>query len=224
MSTGLSFTEENYLKAVYHLSAEGTENVSTNSIAESMHTSPASVNDMVKRLSYKNLVGYQKYKGARLLPKGKEIALSIVRKHRLWEVFLVDKLHFKWDEVHEIAEQLEHIKSPLLISRLDEFLSYPTIDPHGDPIPDESGNMKETIKASISDVEIGTFGIVVSVNNDDSALLKHLDQIGVQLGSKIKVTDRMEFDGSTAISINEGASQFISKPISDNLMITILDK
>lgn len=223
MEVSLSFTEENYLKTVYHLSDHGVESVNTNAIAESMSTTPASVNDMIKRLSGKKLIGYQKYKGATLLPKGKEIALTIIRKHRLWEVFLVETLKFKWDEVHEIAEQLEHIKSPLLISRLDEFLGYPTIDPHGDPIPDASGHMKQTIKAPLSEVAIEARGLLVSVNNDDSALLRHLDQIGIQLGAKIKVTDRMDFDGSVAVSIDEATPQFISKPIADNLMITLLE-
>ena len=167
MDSELSFTEENYLKAVYHLSREIGESVSTNAIAESVSTSPASVNDMIKRLSSKNLLSHQKYKGAKLLPKGEKIALGIVRKHRLWEVFLVEKLNFKWDEVHEIAEQLEHINSPLLISRLDEFLGNPTVDPHGDPIPDENGRIKETVKASVAEVQLGAKGVVVAVSNDD---------------------------------------------------------
>ena len=224
MISELSFTEENYLKAIYHLSAEGKENVNTNSLAESMSTTPASANDMVKRLAQKNLIGYQKYKGATLLSKGKKIALTIVRKHRLWEVFLVEKLGFKWDEVHEIAEQLEHIKSPSLIKRLDKFLGYPTMDPHGDPIPNEDGVMKETVRASISDVKVGSSGIVVAVNNDDTLLLQHLDSIGIKLGSRIHVADRMDFDGSVSITIDEGPKQFISKPVAENLMITLTEK
>lgn len=224
MSDQLSYTEENYLKAIYHLSDGGKDSVNTNGLAESMSTTPASVNDMVKRLASKNLIGYQKYKGATLLSKGKKTALTIIRKHRLWEVFLVDKLEFKWDEVHEIAEQLEHIRSPTLIKRLDKFLGHPTMDPHGDPIPNENGEMKQTVKAAISDVALGSNGIVVAVNNDDSQLLKHLDQIGIKLGSKIAVIERMEFDGSTAIRIDNGDQQFISRPIAENLMITITDQ
>ncbi|MBC6426081.1 MAG: metal-dependent transcriptional regulator [Ekhidna sp.] len=222
MNAELSFTEENYLKAMYHLSSEGSGSVNTNTLAESMKTSPASVHDMVKRLSGKKLLAHQKYRGATLSSKGKEVALSIIRKHRLWEVFLVEKLQFKWDEVHEVAEQLEHIKSPLLISRLDEFLGRPKVDPHGDPIPDEHGNMKKTIKAALSNVSIGTQGVMVSVSNDNSTLLKHLDKIGIELGVKIKVIDQIDFDGSIAISIDEGNPQFISKPIADSLMITVL--
>lgn len=224
MISELSFTEENYLKAIYHLSNEGSDSVNTNSLAESMSTTPASVNDMVKRLAQKKLIGYQKYKGATLLSKGKKVALTIIRKHRLWEVFLVEKLEFKWDEVHEIAEQLEHIKSPNLIKRLDKFLGYPTMDPHGDPIPDEDGVMKETVRASISEVGVGENGIVVAVNNDDTLLLQHLDQIGIKLGSRIQIVDRMDFDGSVSISIDEGSKQFISKTVAENLMITLTDK
>lgn len=224
MNSELSFTEENYLKAIYHLSSEGSESVNTNSLAESMSTTPASANDMVKRLAQKKLIGYQKYKGANLLAKGKKVALSIIRKHRLWEVFLVEKLEFKWDEVHEIAEQLEHIKSPNLIKRLDKFLGYPTMDPHGDPIPNEDGVMKETVRASISDVKIGSNGIVVAVNNDDTLLLQHLDSIGIKLGSRIHILDRMDFDGSVSLTIDEGAKQFISKTVAENLMITLTEK
>jgi len=220
----LSSTEENYLKAIFHLSDDGNESVNTNSLAESMKTTPASVNDMVKRLAQKNLIGYQKYKGATLLPKGRKSALSIIRKHRLWEVFLVEKLGFKWDEVHEIAEQLEHIESPLLVKKLDKFLGFPTIDPHGDPIPNEDGVMKKTIRAAIHDLEIGTKGIIVAVSNDDSTLLQHLDRIGIKLGSKILIIERMDFDGSVSIKIDEKEPIYISQPIAENLMITVINK
>ena len=153
MVKNLSLTEENYLKAIYHLSQQDVESVNTNSLAESMNTTPASVNDMMKKLSSKNLIGYKKYKGATLLPDGKKVALQVIRKHRLWEVFLVEKLNFKWDEVHEIAEQLEHIKSPILVERLDDFLGNPIVDPHGDPIPDKDGIFKDVVKAPISKLD-----------------------------------------------------------------------
>ncbi len=223
MAKDLSFTEENYLKAIYHLSDGGAQLVNTNALSESMQTTPASTNDMVKRLAQKKLIGYQKYKGASLLPNGKAIALKIIRKHRLWEVFLVEKLDFKWDEVHEIAEQLEHIQSPILIQRLDAFLGRPTIDPHGDPIPDEHGEMKQTIKAPVSNLDIGTKGLIVAVSNDDSSLLKHLDSIGIKLGAKIRILNRMEFDGSVAVKVDEQQEQFISKIIAENILITVLD-
>ena len=197
--------------------------VNTNALSDSMHTTPASTNDMVKRLAQKKLIDHQKYRGASLLPSGKEIALKIIRKHRLWEVFLVEKLDFKWDEVHEIAEQLEHIQSPILIERLDEFLGRPTIDPHGDPIPDKHGEMKQTVKAPISDLEVGTKGLIVAVSNDDSGLLQHLDAIGIKMGAKIHIANRMEFDGSVAVKVDEQKEQFISNIIAQNILITVID-
>lgn len=224
MAKNLSFTEENYLKAIYHLSNGGEETVNTNALSESMSTTPASTNDMVKRLAQKKLIGHQKYKGASLLSKGKDVALKIIRKHRLWEVFLVEKLSFKWDEVHEIAEQLEHIQSPRLIQKLDEFLGHPTIDPHGDPIPNEDGIMKETVRAPVSEIEVGNKGIIVAVSNDDSSLLKHLNSIGIKLGTKVALIDRTDFDGSVSVKVDEQKEQFISKAIAENLMITLIDK
>ncbi|MFK7953071.1 MAG: metal-dependent transcriptional regulator [Ekhidna sp.] len=223
MITELSFTEENYLKAIYHLSQGGEESVNTNSLSESMSTTPASVNDMVKRLSSKKLVSHKKYKGATLLPTGKMTALKVIRKHRLWEVFLVDKLDFKWDEVHEIAEQLEHIKSPILIEKLDAFLGHPTMDPHGDPIPDENGIMKETTRAPIDQIAVGCKGIIVAVNSDDTLLLQHLDQIGIELGSRVELLTRMEFDGSVTVKIENQKDQFFSKHVAENLMVTLIE-
>ncbi len=224
MVQSLSLTEENYLKAIYHLSGSGTESVNTNSLAESMNTTPASVNDMMKKLSNKNLIGYKKYKGATLLPDGKNHALHVIRKHRLWEVFLVQKLHFKWDEVHEIAEQLEHIKSPILVERLDEFLGHPTIDPHGDPIPDSNGIIKEVIKAPLSELDPGLTGMLVNVSNDDPALLQYLDKLKISLGSKIMINERMNFDGSVSIKVDDMDDHFISKTTAECLLLTILDK
>ena len=223
MNLTLSLTEENYLKAIYHLSNDGADSVNTNALAESMNTTPASVNDMMKKLSSKNLIGYKKYKGATLLPSGKKSALYVIRKHRLWEVFLVEKLGFKWDEVHEIAEQLEHIKSPLLVDRLDEFLGSPSLDPHGDPIPDRDGKIKEVIKVPLSDMNIGTKGVLVNVSNDDTSLLQHLDRLQIRLGSKIELIDKMDFDGSVSIRVEDQKEQFISDTVASCLMITLTD-
>ena len=139
----LSFVEENYLKAIYRLSEDGAKAVLTNALADSMNTRAASVTDMVKRLSGKNLISYEKYYGVKITRQGKLAALMIVRKHRLWECFLVEKLQFSWDEIHEVAEQLEHIQSPLLIEKLDSFLGHPKVDPHGHPIPDKNGKLQE---------------------------------------------------------------------------------
>lgn len=224
MSQTLSYTEENYLKSIYHLSQSGKVSVNTNSIAESMQTTPASANDMVKKLAHKNLIGYQKYKGATLHTNGKKAALQIIRKHRLWEVFLVEKLDFKWDEVHEIAEQLEHIKSPALIQKLDAFLGHPTMDPHGDPIPDEEGNVKETKRATISEIPLETRGIVTAVNNDDPLLLKHLNQLNIKIGTRIHLKERMDFDDSVSIIIDANERCFLSKKVADSIRITIVEK
>src|SRR5262245_133052 len=120
-----SFTEENYLKTIFKLLEKGDKKITTNAIAAMMSTAPASVTDMLKKLSEKHLINYEKYQGVSLTPSGKKIAVNIIRKHRLWELFLVDKLGFKWDEVHEVAEELEHINSDLLITQLDKFLNHP---------------------------------------------------------------------------------------------------
>ncbi|MFY0626643.1 MAG: metal-dependent transcriptional regulator [Reichenbachiella sp.] len=216
----LSLAEENYLKTIYHLSESGRHDVSTNAISEMQKTKPASVSDMIKKLSIKGAITYQKYKGVNLSNKGKKIALQIIRKHRLWEVFLVEKLHFKWDEVHEIAEQLEHIKSPILVEKLDEFLGHPRIDPHGDPIPDENGEMAPSKKAPLKDIEIGKEVIVTGVENSESNFLAHLDKMKIALGSKLKVLERNSFDGSMQIKIKDQPPIFISLQVADNLWVT----
>lgn len=215
----LSFAEENYLKTIYHLSRELDGPVSTNAIADSLSTKAASVTDMIKKLSVKGVVSYQKYRGVRVSDEGKKAALHVIRKHRLWETFLVEKLKFNWDEVHEVAEQLEHIRSPLLIKRLDELLGYPKYDPHGDPIPDEDGEFKLKAKIALSECNQGKDGIVIAVNDDSSAFLKYLDKIGAYIGAKVKVIDRVEFDDSLEIELDH-KKVFISKEVSENIWIT----
>ncbi|UXP31753.1 metal-dependent transcriptional regulator [Reichenbachiella agarivorans] len=216
----LSYAEENYLKAIYHLSESGRHAVSTNAISEVLKTKPASVSDMIKKLSDKGYVSYQKYKGVNVSAKGKKSALQVVRKHRLWEVFLVDKLQFKWDEVHDIAEQLEHIKSPVLVKKLDAFLGFPKIDPHGDPIPDENGEIVIGKKIPLTDVKLDKQVIVTGVENSESNFLAHLDKINISLGSKITVKDINAFDGSMQIEILGYPNLFISKQVADNLLVT----
>ena len=215
----LSFTEENYLKSIYHLSKGGANEVSTNLIANNLNTKAASATDMMKKLSDKGVVIYKKYKGVKVSETGKEMALGVIRKHRLWEVFLVEKLKFNWDEVHEVAEQLEHIKSPLLIQRLDEFLGYPKYDPHGDPIPDGSGNFTPKIQTPISKSEVNSEGIIVAVKNSSSPFLQYLDKIGVYIGAKVKVVDKIDFDGSNEILIDNKQKFSISKEVADNILI-----
>ena len=217
----LSLTEENYLKAIYHLSDDSAEGVSTNAIAEELSTKAASVSDMIRKLSKKKVIDYQKYKGVQITEVGRKIALQIIRKHRLWEVFLVEKLSFNWDEVHDVAEQLEHIKSTTLISRLDEFLGFPTMDPHGDPIPDENGEIKESPQLPLSEFSENTTGIVVKVPDSDPSLLRHLDKIGMKLGSRIRVIEKVEFDNSALISIDQSKELYLSGEIAKNIMLAI---
>ncbi len=216
----LSFVEENYLKAIYHLSGSGERIVSTNSLAEEMSTTPASVSDMVKKLSQKAVVDYRKYQGVNISEDGKKLALHVIRKHRLWEVFLVDKLRFNWDEVHEVAEQLEHIKSPLLIQRLDEFLGYPKYDPHGDPIPDEDGLFTEKKKVPLDNLSSGGKGIMVAVNDSSASFLKYLDKMEISIGSKIEVVEVIEFDGSMDIRIDDRKNLTISNTVAQNILIS----
>lgn len=216
----LSYTEENYLKSIYHLSQDGTQDVSTNAIADDLNTKAASVTDMIKKLANKNVLTYKKYKGVNVSDEGRRVALTVIRKHRLWEVFLVEKMKFNWDQVHDVAEQLEHIKSPLLIKRLDEFLGYPKYDPHGDPIPDENGEYKAKPQVPISLVEIGHEGIMVSVKDSSSPFLQYLDKIGAYIGAKIKVMDRVDFDGSNEILLDNKRTIFISKEVAENILIS----
>lgn len=216
----LSFTEENYLKAIYRLSDGGLKAVLTNEIAESMSTKAASVTDMIKKLSHKNLIAYEKYYGAKITRQGKSQALSVIRKHRLWETFLVEKLNFSWDEVHDVAEQLEHIQSPLLIEKLDEFLGYPTADPHGHPIPDKDGKVQELRVISLSDSVANKKVIVRSVKDGSPSFLQYLSKIGIYIGAKITILDKVDFDGSLEVLIDNRTKVFISRDAAQNLLIT----
>src|ERR1700754_4450765 len=181
-----TFTEENYLKAIYHLSLQ-SGSVSTNQIAASLSTKAASVTDMLKKLSDKELINYEKYQGVTLTAAGEKIALHIIRKHRLWEYFLVEKLHFKWDEVHEMAEEMEHISSVELIDRLDKFMDYPKHDPHGDPIPDRDGNFKKYELKPIASLHVNEGGIISDVRDHSPAFLQYLEKQQLPIGKKIKV-------------------------------------
>ena len=216
----MTLSEEDYIKVIYHLGKGKKTAVSTNSIAEKMVTKPSSVSDMVRKLSDKGLVNYKKYKGVSLTELGTKTALNLVRKHRLWEVFLVDKLEFSWDEVHEVAEQLEHIKSEKLIDKLDQHLGFPEVDPHGDPIPSKNGEFKKSIKKLLKDLSIGTTGICVGVKDSSPPFLKFLDKNEIALGDEISILDKEEFDHSFIIKINNSTMQ-ISNQIASNLYIKI---
>jgi DtxR family transcriptional regulator, Mn-dependent transcriptional regulator len=216
----LSLAEENYLKAIYHLSDHGKDGVSTNAISDLLRTKPASVSDMLKKLSQKEVINYIKYQGVTLTEHGKKLALQVIRKHRLWEVFLVDKLNFNWDEVHELAEQLEHIQSKLLIDRLDEFLGHPSYDPHGDPIPDESGHIKSKKQIAISEAVPGATGSVVGLKETSPLFLQYLDKTGIYIGARIRIIERMEFDLSMEIQIDNKKTFVISNEVAKNIFIT----
>ncbi len=218
----LSYTEENYIKAIFHLSGDGEKDVFTNDISEELATKPASVTDMMKKLAQKELVNYKKYQGVTLTKSGRASALKVIRKHRLWEVFLVEKLKFNWDEVHEIAEQLEHIQSNLLIERLDEFLEFPAYDPHGDPIPNEDGKIKVKKMVLLSDVKEGFAGDVACLKETSSSFLKYLDKIGIKIGTNIKINHIVEFDSSMDITIDNTKIRInISSDVSKNIFITL---
>jgi len=214
----MTFSEENYLKAIYHLTANLDSEVSTNAIAEVMETKASSVTDMLKKLAEKDLVNYKKYQGVSLTENGKLAAKMIVRKHRLWEVFLVEKLDFSWDEVHDVAEQLEHIKSEKLINKLDDFLGNPTEDPHGDPIPDAQGRIIAIEKQLLSELLANQSGICVGVKDNSSDFLKYLDKQQIGLGTKIEVMSKEAFDLSLKIKVKD--TEFaISNKIASNLFV-----
>ncbi len=215
---GLSYAEENYLKAILKLSGSPDGTVSTNAIAAQLNTSAASVTDMLKKLSDKELITYQRYKGASLTDDGQRIATTLVRKHRLWEVFLVQSLGMTWDEVHEIAEELEHIQSDRLIDRLDHFLGHPKFDPHGDPIPNAQG--KYTLRAQIplSELKPGQEGIVIGVREDETSFLKHLNEKGLTLGKSIKVITNDDYDNTLSLQV-EGHELNLSGKVARNIMI-----
>jgi DtxR family Mn-dependent transcriptional regulator len=217
----MTFSEENYLKSIYHLTTSLDSEVSTNAIAEMMETKASSVTDMLKKLSEKDLINYKKYQGVSLTEEGKLAAKMIVRKHRLWEVFLVEKLDFSWDEVHDIAEQLEHIKSEQLINKLDDFLGNPTEDPHGDPIPDAQGRIITIEKQLLSELFANQSGICVGVKDNSSDFLKYLDKQQIGLGTKIEVVAKEAFDLSLKINVN-GTELAISNKIASNLFVKLV--
>ena len=217
----VTFSEENYLKAIYHLSNHGNESVSTNAIAKKIKTKASSVTDMIKKLAEKDLVNYKKYQGVELTESGRHMAVSVIRKHRLWEVFLVRKLNFSWDEVHEVAEQLEHIRSEKLINQLDAFLEFPTVDPHGDPIPDKDGNIKKTEKVLLAQITDSEQYVCIGVNDSSAEFLKYLDKHKIALGTQFKVIAKESFDESMVIEI-ENRQLTVSKEVANNLYVKTL--
>ena len=214
----MTHSVENYLKTIYHLSQGSADGVSTNAIAAMLDTKASSVTDMVKKLAERDLIIYQKYQGVVLTESGRMAAKMIVRKHRLWEVFLVETLDFSWDEVHEIAEELEHIKSDKLIEKLSAFLKHPTLDPHGDPIPNSKGEIPTVEKKLLSEVEIGESSICVGVKDTSTSFLKYLDKNGIALGERLQIISREEFDGSMVLKVGNQEIT-ISNKIANNLFV-----
>lgn len=214
----MTHSEENYLKTIYHLTVQLEAEVPTNAIAEMMETKASSVTDMLKKLADKALINYIKYQGVSLTEKGMHAAKMIVRKHRLWEVFLVEKLSFTWDEVHDIAEQLEHIKSEQLINKLDDFLGNPTEDPHGDPIPDAQGKITKTEKLLLSELTESETAICVGVKDSSADFLQYLNKQKIALGAVIKVLGRENFDASLHLIIND-TPLTVSSKIAGNLYV-----
>jgi len=221
----LTHSEENYLKEIFHLSGQSEKRVSTNGLAARLSTKASSITDMLQKLSDKKLVEYVKYKGCFLTEEGEQIAIQIIRKHRLWETFLVNKLSFGWEEVHDVAEQLEHIDSPKLIDSLDRFLNYPKFDPHGDPIPDKKGNIVyRKSKIKLIDSAINSQVEIVRVNEDSLALLKFLEQHQLTLGTELQVLEKFPFDDSMRLRIVNGAEINLSKKVTENIAVKFISK
>jgi DtxR family Mn-dependent transcriptional regulator len=212
-------SEENYLKAIWKLVEHSGENVSTNAIAASVNTKAASVTDMLKKLADKKLISYERYKGVTLTAKGKRVAVEVVRKHRLWEVFLVDQLKFKWDEVHDIAEQLEHIQSNALTEKLDKFLGFPKVDPHGDPIPDRTGKISDQQQLPLAQLEKDKKGIMTGVADHSALFLQFLDKKEIKLGDTIELKETTDYDQSMVIMINRKKTIQISNEVAKNILV-----
>lgn len=214
-----STSEENYIKAIYHLQQDGT--VTTNELAAELQTRPASVTDMMKKLRTKKLVHYQAYKGFNLTADGKKVALLIIRRHRLWEFFLAEKLKFSWDEVHAVAEDLEHVGSKKLIDKLDEFLGFPRFDPHGDPIPDANGKIEASKQVSLTDMPLNKAGIVCYVSDQSKEMLELLGHKKIGIGTRIEVKRKFEFDRSLEVKTNKLPVFTVSEQLANNLFVKI---
>ena len=212
--------EEDYLKAIYHLDIKDNRMVSTNAIAKRMATKPASVTDMVKKLAKKELIDHRMYRGVRLTEKGRSAALSVIRKQRLWEVFLVQKLNFSLDYVSKIAEALQHVQSKTLIDKLDSHLGFPQVAPSGEAIPSKDGAIKKRIEKLLSDLPVGAAGVCTAFKDSSPAFLKFLDKNQIAIGSSIRILDKEEFDGSFGLQIDTREIR-ISQQIASNLYLEV---
>lgn len=215
----VSSSKENYLKAIFHLQAEDGL-VTTNDLAKELDTRAASITDMLKKLKTQKLLLYEKYKGFKLSPDGRKLALQIVRKHRLWECFLVDKLNFGWEEVHEMAEELEHITSKKLVDRLDEFLGFPKSDPHGDPIPDAAGKISPKKQVSLLELKLSVPATICNISDQSSEMLELLKHKGLSLGTKLEIKRKFSFDNSLEIKVRSLPPITVSENVAKNVFVT----
>lgn len=213
-----STSEENYIKAIFHLQGEDAM-VTTNELARELKTKPASVTDMMKKLKAKKLLHYQPYQGFRLSNEGNKVALGIIRRHRLWEYFLSEKLKFSWEEVHEVAEHLEHVSSTKLIDKLDEYLGFPQADPHGDPIPDSNGRIELSKKVCLTDLPFNKVAVVSGVSDQSGEMLELLKHKKIKIGVKLEVKNKFEFDNSMEIRIGRNPSFTISRQLAENIFV-----
>jgi DtxR family Mn-dependent transcriptional regulator len=211
-----STSEENHIKAIYHLQKDGS--VTTNELAAELKTRPASITDMMKKLRTKKLVHYEAYKGFRLTAEGRKLALIIIRRHRLWEFFLAEKLKFSWEEVHEVAEDLEHVSSKKLIDKLDEYLGFPRFDPHGDPIPDAQGRIETSKQVCLTELPPNKQGIVCYVSDQSSGMLELLGHKKIGIGTRVEIRKRFSYDQSMEIKVKQQITT-ISGDLARNIFV-----
>lgn len=215
----LTYTEENYLKALLKISLDNdNKEVGTNELANYLVVKPATANDMLKKLKDKSLVDYEKYGKITLSETGRKFAINIIRKHRLWETFLYEKLEFSWDEVHEVAEQLEHIQSEKLIDKLDKFLNFPEFDPHGDSIPNKKGELTVQFKNTLADMEVGKICKMVAVKDNSSSFLQYVVKVGLGINNEIEVISKQDYDNLTLIEVN-GVKSSVSQKFAENIFV-----
>ncbi len=217
----LSYTEENYLKALLHLTLEvqHKNEAGTNQLAFYLGVKPATATDMLRKLKEKKLISYEKYGKISLSEEGRKKAVEVERKHRLWETFLYEKLEFSWDEVHEVAEQLEHIQSPKLVEKLDKFLGHPEYDPHGDAIPDAKGYLKPSFKKTLAEADAGTKCRMVAVKDNSAPFLQYVSQLNLAIDTDIQVVSLQPYDGSMEIIINNETRTTVSQKFAENILI-----
>lgn len=217
-----TISKENYIKTVYQLDSESDQSVTTSQIAQTLDITNAATSEMAKKLAENGLLNYEKYKGVELTDNGKQMALNIIRRHRLWELFLIEVLGLTWGEVHDEAELLEHTTSDFLIDKIDRFLNYPKFDPHGYPIPDKNGILPEFSSGiPLKDTEPGKFYKVLRVDDKQAGMIEYISRLGISLMCEIRLIEKLSFDNSVMIEIN-GNSHLISEKVSEKIFVEII--